>query len=208
MFEEIQKIKRRCEYAKKLAKISVEKDKSLKETKSRLDKSIAKFHKYKGHNAALEKRDLTSAPDTPLMLAVGFIYTDPITVKYIDGDGRNILHVAIKYRRMDIIDIVTNMAHSIRRLRGKIDKKGYSLLHMLSVQAKDNKADDDIRNPALILRDDLILFEAHVESMFLIFDAEDEKSMHNLIKTATSFNGDTAEQMLLDKTINIIHLVT
>ncbi|KAL8201903.1 hypothetical protein R6Q57_011050 [Mikania cordata] len=62
---------------------------------------------------------------------------------------------------MDIIDIVTNMAHSIRRLRGKIDKKGYSLLHMLSVQAKDNKADDDIRNPALILRDDLILFEVN-----------------------------------------------
>ncbi|KAL8201914.1 hypothetical protein R6Q57_011061 [Mikania cordata] len=168
MFEEIRKIKHRCESAKELAKLLVEKDKSWKATKSRLDKSRAKFHKYEGRDAVLEKRDIAWAPDTPLLLATKSGCTDivkeilnvyPQAVEHIDGDGRNILHVAIKYRRMDIIDIVTNMAHSIRRLRGKIDKKGYSLLHMLSVQAKDNEADDDIRNPALILRDDLILFE-------------------------------------------------
>ncbi|KAL8201909.1 hypothetical protein R6Q57_011056 [Mikania cordata] len=168
MFEEIRKIKHRCESAKELAKLLVENDKSWKATKSRLDKSRAKFHKFEGRDVALEKRDFPWPPDTPLLIATKSGCTDivkeilnvyPQAVEHIDGDGRNILHVAIKYRRMDIIDIVTSMAHSIRRLRGKIDYKGYSLLHMLSVPAKDSKAEDDIRNPALILRDDLILFE-------------------------------------------------
>ncbi|KAL8201905.1 hypothetical protein R6Q57_011052 [Mikania cordata] len=170
MFEEIRKIKHRCESAKELAKLLVENDKSWKATKSRLDKSRAKFHKFKGRDVALEKRDFPWPPDTPLLIATKRGCTDivkeilnvyPQAVEHIDGDGRNILHVAIKYRRMDIIDIVTSMAHSIRRLRGKIDYKGYSLLHMLSVPAKDSKAEDDIRNPALILRDDLILFEVN-----------------------------------------------
>ncbi|KAL8201908.1 hypothetical protein R6Q57_011055 [Mikania cordata] len=200
MFEEIRKIKHRCESAKELAKLLVEKDKSWKATKSRLDKSRAKFHKYEGRDAVLEKRDFAWAPDTPLLLATKSGCTDivkeilnvyPQAVEHIDGDGRNILHVAIKYRRMDIIDIVTNMAHSIRRLRGKIDKKGYSLLHMLSVQAKDNEADDDIRNPALILRDDLILFERM------------RKVCTTLSRLQLNFNGETAEQMLLDKTTQL-----
>ncbi|KAM0036885.1 putative ankyrin repeat-containing domain, PGG domain, ankyrin repeat-containing domain superfamily [Helianthus debilis subsp. tardiflorus] len=200
MFEDIRKRKQRCESAKELARILVEKDKSWKATKSRLDKSRAKFHKYEGRASALEKRDVASAPDTPLLLATKSGCTDivkeilnvyPQAVEHIDGDGRNILHVAIKYRRLEIIDTVINMAHSIRRLRGKIDKKGYSLLHMFSVQAKDSKPEDDIRNPALVLRDDLILFERI------------SKVCTTSARLQLNFNEETAEQMLLAKTTQL-----
>ncbi|KAK9078860.1 hypothetical protein SSX86_002918 [Deinandra increscens subsp. villosa] len=204
IFEEIRKRKHRCDSAKELAKILVEKDMSWKETKSRLNKSRDKFHRYEGLDArALEKKDFASAyltPDTPLLLATKSGCTEivkevlnvyPQAVEHVDEDGRNILHVAIKYRRMEIIETVTNMAHSIKRLRGKIDKKGNSLLHMLSVPAKDTKAGEDLRNPALILRDDLILFERM------------RKVCTTLARLQLNSNGETAEQMLLEKTTQL-----
>lgn len=178
MFEDIQKRKRKCESAKKLARILIEKDKSWKATLSRMDKTRAKFHKYEGTIRAMEKQDSPSVPNTPLLLATKYGCTDivkeilfayPQAIEHIDEDGRNILHVAIKYRRKEIIDIVINMEHSIRRLRGKIDKKGYSILHMLSVDVKDVKGEEDIRSPALILRDDLILFEVKTKNLYIYY---------------------------------------
>ncbi|XP_076941793.1 uncharacterized protein LOC143611479 [Bidens hawaiensis] len=200
LIEEIRKRKHKCESAKKLVKILVKKDKSWKNTVSRHDLSRPRFHKYEGNVSQPEKKEFGPILDTPLLLATKGGCTEivkeildvyPQAVEHIDGEGRNILHVAIRYRRTDIIDIVINMAHSVRRLRGKIDIKGYSLLHMFSVEAKDSKAEEDNRNPAIILRDDLILFEKM-------------RNICPLLSTLQqNFNGETAEQMLLEKTTQL-----
>ncbi|GJR88038.1 ankyrin repeat-containing domain, PGG domain protein [Tanacetum coccineum] len=202
IIEEIRYNKYKCESAKKLARILIAYDKSWKATKSRLDMSRMKFHKYEGTSpSTMEKKEfLPSGPDTPLLLATksGCTYIVekilkyyPPAVEHIDEDGRNILHVAIKYRRKEIIDTVSREAHSLRRLRGKIDRKGYSLLHMLSVEAKDSKAEDDIRSPALILRDDLILFERI------------KKVCTTLARLQINYDGQTAEQMFLEKNVQL-----
>nr|GFB19372.1 ankyrin repeat-containing domain, PGG domain protein [Tanacetum cinerariifolium] len=146
IIEEIRYNKYKCESAKKLARILIANDKSWKATKSRLDMSRTKFHKYEGTSPSImEKKEFPSGPDTPLLLATksGCTYIVekilkyyPPAVEHIDEDGRNILHVAIKYRRTEIINTVSNVAHSLRRLRGKIDYKGYSLLH-LEAERKD-----------------------------------------------------------------------
>nr|GEV73620.1 ankyrin repeat-containing protein At5g02620-like [Tanacetum cinerariifolium] len=73
------------------------------------------------------------------------------------------------------------------RLRGKIDYKGYSLLHSVSADVKDSKAEDDIRSPALILRDNLILFERI------------KKVCTTLARLQINRDGQTAEQMFLEK---------
>ena len=83
----------------------------------------------------------------------------PQAVEHIDEDGRDILHVAIKYRRIDIYKTVISMKNPLTRLRGKIDKRGNSILHMVGIKVTDQKAESDIRSPALVLRDDLLLFE-------------------------------------------------
>ncbi|KAI3681029.1 hypothetical protein L6452_35811 [Arctium lappa] len=168
MLQEIQKNKRRCESAKVLARILVENDQSWKATESRSDQGRTKFHKY-NIASTTDRGDLPSTPDTPLLLATKHGCTEivmqilevyPQAIEHVNiDDERNVLNVAIKYRRTKIIDAIIDMEHPIRRLRGKIDKKGNSLLHMVAIKGKDLRGEDDIRSPALVLRDDLILFE-------------------------------------------------
>ncbi|XP_071737185.1 uncharacterized protein [Rutidosis leptorrhynchoides] len=202
IFHKIRKRKRRCELAKKFAVILIEKDKSWKETKSRFEFGGTKLHKYdEGSAIAVEKTSvLDTVPDTPLLLATksGCTYIVkkilnmyPQSVEHIDVDGRNILHVAIKHRRTKIINIVISMAHSIKRLRGTMDKKGQSLLHMFSVDVKDNTIEDDIRSPVLKLRDDLVLFEKL------------RKLCTTLARLQINANGMTAESMLLEKNAHL-----
>lgn len=199
MLQEIRKNKRRCESATELARILIENDKSWKTTESRSDQSRAKFHKYKGNITSITDRGdvaiLPSTPDTPLLLATKYGCTEivkeilnvyPQAVEHIDDDGRNILHVAIKYRRKEIIEVVIDMEYTIRRLRDKIDKKGNSLLHMVGVKVQDLRGEDDIRSPALVLRDDLILFERM------------SKICTTLAGLQINSNKVTAEQLLIE----------
>ncbi|CAI9292518.1 unnamed protein product [Lactuca saligna] len=107
--------------------------------------------------------------DSPLFLATKSGCTEivreilqvyPQAVEQIDENGRDILHVAIQYRRMEIYKAVINMKYPLMRLRGEIDNLGNSILHMVGQKVEDQKAEVDIRSPALILRDDLLLFES------------------------------------------------
>ncbi|KAI3680486.1 hypothetical protein L6452_35257 [Arctium lappa] len=175
MLQEIRMNKHRCESAKELARILIENDKSWKTTESRSDQGREKFHKYKGNITSVTDRgDIAILPSTPLLLATKYgcieivkeiLKVYPQAVEHIDDDGRNILHLAIKYRRKEIIDTLIDMEHPIRLLGGKIDKKGNSLLHMVGVKGNDLRGEDDIRSPALVLRDDLILFEQMREKL-------------------------------------------
>ncbi|KAL7593666.1 hypothetical protein Lser_V15G32030 [Lactuca serriola] len=107
--------------------------------------------------------------DSPLFLATKSGCTEivreilqvyPQAVEHIDENGRDILHVAIQYRRMEIYKVVINMKYPLMRLRGEIDNLGNSILHMVGQKIEDQKAEVDFRSPALILRDDLLLFES------------------------------------------------
>ncbi|KAL7213624.1 hypothetical protein ACSBR2_016204 [Camellia fascicularis] len=79
-------------------------------------------------------------------------------VEHIDDDGRSILHIAIKYRQIHIFDFVEKMEIPMRRLIRKIDNDGNSILHMIRRKPNDH-FDEDMRSPALILQEDLLLFE-------------------------------------------------
>lgn len=113
---------------------------------------------------------IAPTPDSPLILATKSGCTEivkkilqmyPQAVEHIDKDGRDILHVAIQYRRMEIYKVVINMKYPLMRLKGEIDNLGNSILHMVGQKVEDQKAEVDIRSPALILRDDLLLFEVN-----------------------------------------------
>ncbi|KAJ8564429.1 hypothetical protein K7X08_000889 [Anisodus acutangulus] len=83
--------------------------------------------------------------------------TYPQAVEYVDSEGRNVLHVAIKYRQMQFFDIVEKMGTPMRRLKRKITHQGNSLLHMVGV--KEDSEIADMRSPALLLQENLLLFE-------------------------------------------------
>ncbi|KAI3711151.1 hypothetical protein L2E82_41026 [Cichorium intybus] len=106
--------------------------------------------------------------DSPLFLATKSGCTEivkeilqvyPQAVDHIDENGRNILHVAIEYRRIEIYKAVINMKYPLMRLREVIDKQGNSILHIVGKRVEDHKAEGNIGSPALVLRDDLLLFE-------------------------------------------------
>ncbi|XP_059661974.1 ankyrin repeat-containing protein At5g02620-like isoform X2 [Cornus florida] len=181
LWEAIRKRKQRFESALKLAKFLIAMDTSWEATESAMDQSKPKTHKYgvsfhssKGQELEEREKDLTSnelstvkTAETPLFLATKegileiveeILNTYPQAVEHIDGEGRNILHVAIKYRQIHIFDFVAKMEIPMIRLIRKTDNSGNSILHMVGVKAQDQKA-EEMRSPALILQEDLLLFE-------------------------------------------------
>ncbi|CAL5408283.1 unnamed protein product [Camellia sinensis] len=53
----------------------------------------------------------------------------------------------------------------MRRLIRKIDNDGNSILHMIGRKPNDH-FDEDMRSPALILQEDLLLFESSEEDIY------------------------------------------
>ncbi|KAK3017735.1 hypothetical protein RJ639_003091 [Escallonia herrerae] len=105
--------------------------------------------------------------ETPLILATKSGCTEiveeilrkyPQAVEHVDAEGRNILHVAIKYRQIKVFDIVERMGIPMTRLIRKIDDNGNSILHYVGIKAEDHGA-EDMRSPAMLLQEDLLLFE-------------------------------------------------
>lgn len=111
---------------------------------------------------------VTKIAESPLILATKsgcteivdeILKTYPQAVEYVDRDGRNVLHIAIKHRHMQIFDIVEKMGMPMRRLKRKITHKGNSILHMVGVKEETEIA--DMRSPALLLQENLLLFEVN-----------------------------------------------
>ncbi|KAA8520153.1 hypothetical protein F0562_014409 [Nyssa sinensis] len=174
------KKKQRCESALRLANFLIERDTSWEATESIMGQSKPKIHQYGGPFIASSTEEpgksqtdttngeipIVKMAETPLFLATKSGCTDiveeiletyPQAVEYIDAEGRNILHVAIMYRQIQIIDVLEKKI-PMRSLVRKIDNNGNSILHMIGMKAEHHRA-DDMRSPALLLREDLLLFE-------------------------------------------------
>ncbi|XP_024969581.1 ankyrin repeat-containing protein ITN1-like [Cynara cardunculus var. scolymus] len=212
ILREVQKQKHKSESAKKLATLLIEKDTSWEATEPRSDQNRIKPHKYGGGDTTAQQIKMQSethhadiiitsdTPDSPLLLATKSGCTEivkkilevyPQAIEHIDEDGRHILHVAIKYRRMDIYKAVIDMKNPLTRLRAKIDKRGNSILHMVGLKVTDQNAEEDIRSPALVLRDDLILFESV------------KKICTTLATLQVNNDGVTAEQLFIKNNVQL-----
>ncbi|KAI3718671.1 hypothetical protein L6452_19550 [Arctium lappa] len=158
-----------------LARFLIERDTTWEETESALDKSKLKTHRYGRMSVSLQgqmsiteqETTIVDIAETPLFLATKSGCTEivkrilemyPQAVEHIDDEGRNILHVAIKYRQIQIFDMVEKMETPMTRLVRKIDNEGNSILHMVGIkEAEDGYK--DMRSPALVLQEDMLLFE-------------------------------------------------
>ncbi|XP_052184033.1 uncharacterized protein LOC127796032 isoform X3 [Diospyros lotus] len=181
LWEEIKRKRRGYDSAVKLAEFLIEKDTSWKKTESALDQSKPRIHKFGAtslsHQGQGSDKELhtpiaetsVDIAETPLLLAAksgileivkGILTKYPQAVEHIDDEGRNVLHVAIKYRQLHIFDFIEkNMDVPMMRLVRKIDNQGNSILHMVGIKGDHSQRIEDMRSPALILREDLLLFE-------------------------------------------------
>ncbi|CAH2050297.1 unnamed protein product [Thlaspi arvense] len=176
LWEAIRGKKYKYESAVKLAKFLIERDISWVATEPNVDNSKPQTHNFRVDTSSTsqkeeiiktEQKDPTGqetktqaeVAETPLILATktgileiveAILSMYPQAVEHIDDEGRNILHVAIKYRQIHIFDFVVKLEIPMMRLVRKITNNGNSVLHMVGVKADDN-ADKDFRSPALLL---------------------------------------------------------
>lgn len=109
----------------------------------------------------------TKIAETPLFLATKngcleivkeILRVYPWAVEHIDHQGRTILHVAIKYRQMEVLDLVEQMGLLVKRLERKVDKKSNTILHMVGEKTEDRIV-PELRSPAFELHENLLLYE-------------------------------------------------
>ncbi|KAI8551760.1 hypothetical protein RHMOL_Rhmol06G0211700 [Rhododendron molle] len=131
LWQEKWKQNQRYESSLTLAKFLIKKDTSWIATKAVEDWDQTKYHKCGGVNPSLSPSPEQKIEDkqkpvaTPLFLATKFGCVEivkeilseyPWAVEHIDHDGRTILHRAIKYREMQILEIVARMGVPMWRL--------------------------------------------------------------------------------------------
>ncbi|KAF2304894.1 hypothetical protein GH714_000385 [Hevea brasiliensis] len=104
--------------------------------------------------------------ETPLILATKsgcveiakeILKVYPQAIEHVDDEGRNILHVAIKYRQLDIFEYVKKMEVPMKRLVRKIDNNGNTILHTVALKRKILA--EKVEGPALLLQEELLWFE-------------------------------------------------
>ncbi|CAL5408276.1 unnamed protein product [Camellia sinensis] len=180
--EAIRKKNKKYESALERAEFLIAKDTSWHVTLSAINQCKPKCHRYgkfssasqgqstdvEGLQASTTHGNKAGNAETPLFLAtkLGIIeIVEQILKKYpqaaehIDHHGRNILHIAIKYRQIHIFDFLEKkMEISMMRLIQKIDNNGNSVLHTVALRP-DGYKDEKMRSPALVLQEDLLLFE-------------------------------------------------
>ena len=117
--KQIQKQRLKSESAKKLATLLIETDASWEATETISNDEYNRLHPYIKNPSKEEPQEIViNKPDSPLFLATKMGCTDivkkilkvyPEAVEQIDEDGCAILHVAIKYRRLEIFQSVIKM---------------------------------------------------------------------------------------------------
>ncbi|KAG7963035.1 hypothetical protein I3843_09G097700 [Carya illinoinensis] len=213
------------ESALKLARFLIEKDFSWEATYPGIDKSKPTLHKYGTGSHSVEKGVgqaplLTTSfgqrdqPDTatPLFLATKAGCIDiaedilncyPQAVEHIDEKGRNILHIAIKYRQLKIFELVARWEVPMKRLVRKVDDEGNSILHTVGLKMADY-IPEKLRGPALELKEELLWFERvksvtpphfvdHRNNMTQTADALFHQANNELRTAATEWLKRTAE---------------
>ncbi|XP_030964191.1 ankyrin repeat-containing protein NPR4-like [Quercus lobata] len=176
--------KQKYESAKKLAKFLIKRDTSWEITYHKAGPSKPVLHKYSG-NSKIEKKVAEGNPmsflgqeegaaktsegatKSPLFFATisgcvqivkEILDLYPQAVVHIDDKGRNILHVAIKYRQLDIFELVMKMKLPKNWLVGKLDEGGNSMLHTAGKRNKDY-VPEKMQGPALELQEEMHWFE-------------------------------------------------
>ncbi|KAM3701917.1 hypothetical protein ACJW31_05G212300 [Castanea mollissima] len=171
------------ESALELAKLLVKEDTSWEITSSGIDTSKPRLHKY-GSTDVLTTNENVGNPEqlpssislqqvpklggiTPLFLATKsgcieivreILEIYPQAVEHIDNEGRTILHVAIKYRQLEVFKLVLTMEVAMRWLVRRLDNDGNSILHMVGIK-RDDYVPEKLRGPALELQEELLWFE-------------------------------------------------
>ena len=114
--------------------------------------------------------------ETPLFLATmsgiieiveEILKVYPQAIEHVNKRGRNILHVAIKYRQIEIFEVVVKKEMLARRLIRMTDNVGNSILHMVGKKKRTGYAVEKIQSPALQLQKELILFEVNFHPVYL-----------------------------------------
>ncbi|KAK9175854.1 hypothetical protein WN944_027864 [Citrus x changshan-huyou] len=158
---------RQYESAMELARFLIRRDTSWEVTESIQDQSRPKIHRYGANPSASSVDQKIDNAETPLFLATKsgcieivkeIFNVYPQAVEHIDDEGRNILHVAIKYRQLEIFELVVQMEVPMRRLVRKIDNGGNTLLHMTGIKRKDY-VPEKMEGPALVLQEELLWYE-------------------------------------------------
>jgi hypothetical protein len=171
------------ESALELAKFLVQRDTSWELTSSAIDTNKPMTHKYHGSSdvsSTDEKVDKQGSANslqpvelggiTPLFLATKsgcieivkeILEIYPQAVEHIDNEGRTILHVAIKYRQLEVFKLVLKMEEvPMRWLLRRLDNDGNSILHMVGIKI-DGYVPEKMRGPALELQEEMLWFEVH-----------------------------------------------
>ncbi|XP_050290429.1 ankyrin repeat-containing protein ITN1-like [Quercus robur] len=171
------------ESALELAKLLVKEDTSWEITSSGIDTSKPRLHKYGSTDVSTTNENVDNLDQlpssislqqvlelggiTPLFLATKsgcieivreILEIYPQAVEHIDNEGRTILHVAIKYRQLEVFKLVLTMEVAMRWLVRRPDNDGNSILHMVGTK-RDDYVPEKLRGPALELQEELLWFE-------------------------------------------------
>ncbi|XP_052183131.1 uncharacterized protein LOC127795478 isoform X2 [Diospyros lotus] len=138
MWESIKGQRQRYKSAVELANLLIKKDTSWKNTEFALNQSKPRTHKFRSAQTVpttqIRKKHVA---ETPLFLAAKsgileivkqILEEFPLAIEHIDDAGRNILHVAIKYRQIRVFDFVETKELPMKRLVRKLDNQGNSIL--------------------------------------------------------------------------------
>ncbi|KAK3017733.1 LOW QUALITY PROTEIN: hypothetical protein RJ639_003089 [Escallonia herrerae] len=226
LWEAIRAEKQRYESAVQLAEFLTGKDTSWEATESNKDESNPTTHMLGSREKSPTGDDVGSEDTlpfgnpqksqevnkkvawTPLMLATRYGCTEivkailtkyPQAVEYVDGKGRNILHLAIEHRHIEIFDMVEKKGFPMIRLIRKLDNDGNTILHCVGIKNEDEGV-KDMRSPAMLLREGLLLFEVHSPDSLLQLSPNAHDFTRVREVTATHFvkhfnhEGKTAEQ--------------
>lgn len=187
-WDEIKKEYRRSEAALQLGSILVKEDRSWIEPISAIDSE-----ENAGVTSAENSSNEPVKPPTPLILATKYGCSDialmiidahPQTVEQVGPKYGSILHLAIKYQRIEIFDAVMDMEMQMRKLVRLHDREGNTILHMVALNTRKvevkngtkatssekpkakllnpwdaEEIKDETRSPAFELQDDLLLFK-------------------------------------------------
>ncbi|PNT03044.2 hypothetical protein POPTR_014G058100v4 [Populus trichocarpa] len=188
MVERIWENKRKLKSALQLAKMLIKSDVSW-------DQDIAVQGQYGASTGSPffgPSHPLLTGTKTGILEVVSeMLIEQPHFLDLLDEEGKNILHVAIKYRRKDIFHLIKSNRIISNRMSYGIDKDGYTLLH----QVADNKyySVGSKHGPALQLHEESKWF-TRVEKLIPSYYAKLRDSKQ---KTAEELFNDMHKEQLL-----------
>ncbi|KAH7561037.1 hypothetical protein ACOSP7_016419 [Xanthoceras sorbifolium] len=170
--EEIKKEEEKYKAAVELAEFLIKRDTSWELSFTIQDQSRPRIHKYGSSSGASVREkgsggEVVESAESALFLATKsgciemvkrILKVYPQAIEYIDDEGRNILHVAIKYRQLEIFEYVKHMEVPMMRFIRKIDNNGNTVLHMTGIKRSDY-VPEKMEGPALVLQEELLWFE-------------------------------------------------